>query len=102
MSHWYVLEAATPSKPTPPHPHPIPSHHHPILGTWRSSRNVAHCPWAFVGFAGCGRGLFARSSLLQGQAICEYGGPRLPLHMLEGQYVLQVRSKHSIAMVSIV
>ena len=77
--------------PTPHIPaHPSPSQHHPILGTWRSSRIVAYCPWAFVGFAGCGRGLFARSLILQGQAICEYGGPRLPLHMLEGQYVLQV------------
>jgi hypothetical protein len=27
---------------------------------------------------------------MQGQAICEYGGPRLPLLMLEGQYVLKV------------
>ena len=26
-----------------------------LVGTWRSSRNVAYCPWAFVGFAGCGR-----------------------------------------------
>ena len=87
-AHTHVLEAVTP--PHAPQPIPSPSQHHPILGTWRSSRIVAHCPWAFVGFAGCGRGLFARSRIPQGQAICEYGGPRLPLHMLEGQYVLQV------------
>ena len=37
-----------------------------------------------------GCGLFARGSLAKGQLICEYGGPRLPIRMLEhGEYALQ-------------
>ena len=39
-----------------------------------------------------GRGLFARVPLERGQAICEYGGPRLPMSLQsgDGSYVLQL------------
>eukprot|EP00966_Prymnesium_polylepis_P189029 4379685-Prymnesium_polylepis.1 len=53
-----------------------------LIGAWRASLDVAECAWAFVGVADCGRGLFARTSIHATQAICEYCGPRLPLHML--------------------
>ena len=47
--------------------------------------------FAFVGPADCGLGCFARVPLLPGQAIGEYGGPRLPLRFLEhGGFALQV------------
>jgi hypothetical protein len=50
--------------------------------------------WAFVApTQGCGLGLYARSALSAGQAVGEYGGPRLPLYLLQpgkGTYVLEV------------
>ena len=52
--------------------------------------------WAFVTVTsekGLGLGLFARQNLVGGQAIGEYGGPRLPLELLQpgkGTFVLQV------------
>lgn len=56
--------------------------------------DVIPAAWAFV--AECesigGRGLFARGALQPGQAICEYGGPRLPLSLQtrDGKYVLRL------------
>lgn len=62
-----------------------------------TSAAIAHfeaiSEWAFVAAADVGKGLFARSQLLPGQAIGEYAGPRLPLKMLQpgkGEYVLQI------------
>lgn len=62
-----------------------------------ATTNVMSTTWAFV--AKCpsikGRGLFARAPLQAGQAICEYGGPRLPAtegRRGDGQYVLHVPS----------
>ena len=47
--------------------------------------------WAFVAPTDCGLGLFARSSLLPGQYVVEYDGPRLPLESISrGDYVLEV------------
>ena len=37
--------------------------------------------WAFVSQSDCGSGLFARAALKPEQAVCEYGGPRLPLSL---------------------
>ena len=55
------------------------------------SVNVEECAWAFVAPSDCGRGLFAMTNLLPGQAICQYSGPILPLPLLQkGEYVLQV------------
>ena len=63
----------------------------------REDLNVrAVSEWAFVTVAseeGLGLGLFARQHLATGQAIGEYGGPRLPLELLQhgkGTFVLQV------------
>ena len=59
-----------------------------------TTTNIRPCTWAFVGT--CPnlheRGLFARADLRREQAICEYGGPRLPsaLQVGSGMYVLQV------------
>ena len=59
-----------------------------------STTDVREATWAFV--APCpsvgGRGLFARAPLQAGQAICEYGGPRLPLSLQtgHGMYALQL------------
>ena len=42
---------------------------------------------------GCGLGLVARTPLRPGQVVAEYGGPRLPLSMLQdgkGEYALEV------------
>lgn len=56
--------------------------------------DVIPATWAFV--AECpsigGRGLFARGALQPGQAICEYGGPRLPMSLQtrDGKYVLRL------------
>ena len=52
--------------------------------------------WCFVAPSDCGLGLFARTALRRGQAICEYSGPRLPLDALNespsyrGEYVLEI------------
>ena len=63
----------------------------------REDLNVrAVSEWAFVTVTsekGLGLGLFARQNLVGGQAIGEYGGPRLPLELLQpgkGTFVLQV------------
>jgi hypothetical protein len=49
--------------------------------------------WLFVAPSDAGLGLFARSRLRSGQALGEYGGPRLPLGMLrKGSYVLEMPS----------
>ena len=38
-----------------------------------------------------GHGVFARCALRANQAVAEYGGPRLPLDMLQhGEYALEV------------
>ena len=48
--------------------------------------------FCFVAPTDCGLGLFARSNLRRGQAICTYNGPRLPLEAVtKGEYVLEVR-----------
>lgn len=48
--------------------------------------------FCFVAPTDCGLGLFARSNLRLGQAICTYNGPRLPLEVVtNGEYVLEVR-----------
>jgi len=47
--------------------------------------------WCFVAPTDCGLGLFARSELVQGQAITSYEGPRLPLELIvKGEFVLAV------------
>lgn len=47
--------------------------------------------WAFVAHTDCGLGLFARSSLVAGQQIAEYAGPRLPLESIsQGNYALEL------------
>ena len=53
---------------------------------------VDRSSWVFIAPSGaCGNGVFARAELTPGQAICEYRGPRLPLHLqLGGSYVLQI------------
>ena len=53
--------------------------------------------WSFVAPSDCGLGLFARVSLQSGQAVGEYGGPRLPnrLHT-NGEYVLQLPDANEI------
>ena len=49
--------------------------------------------WCFVAPTDCGLGLFARSALRRGQAICTYDGPRLPLEAIsKGEYALEVPS----------
>ena len=56
--------------------------------------NITPVTWAFVADHPIldGRGLFARAPLQAGQAICEYGGPRLPtaLQARDGKYVMQL------------
>ena len=47
--------------------------------------------FSFVATCDCGLGLFARVSLLAGQFVSEYDGPRLPQRLhVRGRYVLQV------------
>ena len=48
------------------------------LGSWLGD----FCFLAETGDA-CGVGLYARDTLRSGQVVTEYGGPRLPLEMLE-------------------
>ena len=59
-----------------------------------ATTNIIPATWAFVAYSPGvgGRGLFARVPLERGQAICEYGGPRLPrsLQSGDGSYVLQL------------
>ena len=43
-----------------------------------------------------GHGVFARCALRAHQAVAEYGGPRLPLDMLQqGEYALEVTGTHT-------
>lgn len=66
--------------------------YHQRKGTQTDS--IIPATWAFV--SDCpsvgGRGLFARGPLQPNQAICEYGGPRLPmaLQTRDGKYVLRL------------
>ena len=54
--------------------------------------------FCFVAPTDCGLGLFARSGLRKGQAICTYDGPRLPLEAItEGEYVLEVPNSSGLA-----
>ena len=47
---------------------------------------VADACWVFVAESeGCGNGLYARADLKKGQALCQYGGPRLPLKLMSGR-----------------
>jgi hypothetical protein len=51
--------------------------------------------WTFTAPSDAGLGVFARSPLRPGQALGEYGGPRLPLDMLtegKGDYSLEMPS----------
>jgi hypothetical protein len=51
--------------------------------------------WMFVAPSDSGLGVFARQKLCPGQALGEYGGPRLPLDMLtqgKGSYALEMPS----------
>jgi hypothetical protein len=72
-----------------------------MRSAWAQHREVAKSARSWVedlcfvaeGRDGCGLGLFARVPLRAEQVITEYGGPRLPLSMLEdgkGEYALEV------------
>ena len=60
------------------------------LRTYNPAPLPSSC-WAFVSQSDCGSGLFARAALKPEQAVCEYGGPRMPLSLCpRGEYVLQI------------
>ena len=75
-AHLIAAGQAAPPPPPPPPPAATPS----VPST---PKEILPATWAFV--AACpsveGRGLFARAPLVAGQAVCEYGGPRLPTTM---------------------
>ena len=53
--------------------------------------------WCFVMPSQHGCGLYARTGLLPGQAISEYGGPLIPLALLtQGEYAMQIPGTHMV------
>ena len=64
-----------------------------IAATLTAAAYSDDSPWLFVAPAGRGLGLFARQRLRAGQALGEFGGPQLPLHLLDArkrEHVLEV------------